>query len=228
MSQKQVYLVIDCETGGLNALENPITEIALKAIEKDTYKEINQYTTLIKPYADLKIEPEALKRTGITQEMLNSGRPMKLVIETIKEFCKSLTPVGDRGANKPIIVGHNVTFDIRFLKKAFELYNEVLFGHVSASTEDIKGAAPREGEINVIDTLTLSRELWGEKVKLTLGICCQRIGVSFTDSHRAMNDVNSTVKLLEFLIERLKSEAKVTKTVMKDVKRVVHREFFEY
>ena len=205
---KQKYLILDCETGGLNPLENPITEIAMIAVDKDTFREVNRWETFVRPYADLKLTKEALRGTGITMEQINNGKQLKNFVEMMIKFMDSISPKNDRGGrNNPLIVGHNVGFDIRFIRTAFSFVDKDLYDYVDASVEAIdklynpvKNA--REGDINRIDTLTLSRELWNDGGRHRLSDCCQRIGYEHIDSHRAMPDVIATKALLEYLITR--------------------------
>lgn len=211
---KQCYVIVDCETGGLNPLENPITEIAILAVDKETFKEVNRWETFVRPYAELDYNPQALKGTGITLEMINGGKLIKNVVEILIKFFLNVTPPHDKGRNRPILVGHNVGFDIRFIAKAFELCDKELYDYVDASTEDKQ--PPREGYVNCLDTYKLARELWRDGGKLNLTACCKRIGVDLIDGHRAMADVVSTWRLLEYLIRRLRADTNVkNKSVIK-------------
>jgi len=211
---KQCYVIVDCETGGLNPLEDPITEIAVLAVDKESFGEINRWETFVRGYADLKYHPDALKGTGVTMEMINSGKLIKNVVEILIKFFSNITPPHDKGRNKPLLVGHNVGFDIRFIQKAFELCDKQLYDYVDASIEERQ--PPREGYVNCIDTYKLARETWRDGGKLNLSACCKRIGVDLVDGHRAMNDVISTWRLVEYLIKRLRADSSTkNKSVIK-------------
>jgi len=203
---KQRYIILDCETGGLNCLENPITEIAMIAVDRVKFEEVNRWETFVKPYADLVISPKALQMTGISMDQINSGKSVDKMVDVMIKFFESVTPPHDRGRNKPLIVGHNVGFDIRFISKAFELVDKQLYNYVSSSAEDKYN--PREGDIGRLDTMYLSREHWKDDGKFSLFACCKRIGIDIIDSHRAMNDVLATWKLLEFLMTRFSVDKK--------------------
>lgn len=200
---KQHWLILDCETGGLNPLENPVTEIAMIAVDKVDFRVVNQWETLIKPYAELVVTKEALENTGMTMSDINGGRPINKVVDIMIQFLENITPSGDRGRNKPLIVGHNVGFDIRFITKMFELADKQLIDYVDSSVEDIEGKKPREGYVNCLDTLRLSRELWKDEGKFTLSDCCRRIGVDHIAAHRAMPDVIATSKLFRYIIDKM-------------------------
>lgn len=211
---KQPYLIIDCETGGLSEYNNPITEIAMIAVDKLTFKELNRWETFVRPYADLKIEKQALQATGITMDMINSGKQLKNMVEMMIKFLESITPKFDKGNNYPIIIGHNPLFDIRFIVKAFEFVDKQLYDYVSSSHED--GEKPKGGMISYLDTCQLSREIWNDGGRFTLTHCCQRIGYNHIDSHRAMPDVIATLRLLEFIMKRMRMDVTTKKSVMKN------------
>ena len=54
--KKANYIIFDCETGGLDPIKNPITQIALLTIDSESLKELNRWETYVKPYDDLVIE----------------------------------------------------------------------------------------------------------------------------------------------------------------------------
>ena len=99
------YVVIDCETTGLNPEYDEIIEFAAAKIRNCEI--VDTFTTLIKPKR--KIDDFIEDLTGITNEMLLGAPTIKEVINDISSF------IGN-----DIIVGHFVHFDIIFL------YDELL------------------------------------------------------------------------------------------------------
>ena len=99
------YVVIDCETTGLNPEYDEIIEFAAAKIRNCEI--VDTFTTLIKPKR--KIDDFIEDLTGITNEMLLGAPTIKEVINDISSF------IGN-----DIIVGHFVHFDINFL------YDELL------------------------------------------------------------------------------------------------------
>jgi DNA polymerase III epsilon subunit family exonuclease len=97
-----VMTVIDLETTGLSAKKNSITEVT--AIQYVNGEEIAKFSTLVQP--NDAITPEVEHLTGITAEMVSGAPPLMMVMNDLLKFM---------GQN-PIIVGHNVTFDLGFLK----------------------------------------------------------------------------------------------------------------
>lgn len=98
-----VFTVIDLETTGLNSKKNAITEIV--AIQFKNGIEIAKFSTLVKPTEPVTPESEAI--TGISQAMVENAPALINVLSDLASFV---------GPN-PILVGHNVGFDIGFLRE---------------------------------------------------------------------------------------------------------------
>lgn len=120
-------IVLDIETTGLKVKEGAeILEIS--AIKYDNKgEEISKFVKKIKPKKDI---PEFItKLTGITYEDMKDAPMIEDVVDEVKLFLGEET-----------IVGHNVEFDLTFIKHFFEI-------------NDIKDYRPK-----TIDTLTLARK----------------------------------------------------------------------
>lgn len=202
------FIVIDCETGGLSADKNPLTEIALVILDYQL-NVIKEYETLIKPYGNLVIGREALEVTKLTIEEINSGKEPKQVVTELIDIFKSLK-VGK--FSKPILVGHNLEkFDIKFISKLFEFHNKNVFDYVEEHMED---------------TMWISREKWGHEESgpdFKLTTCCNRAGIELVDAHRALPDTRSTAQLFVHLMKSLRGEGQIVK---KEEKKV--RELFRF
>jgi DNA polymerase III alpha subunit (gram-positive type) len=194
----QAIVIFDCETGELSCEENPITQIALIAIDSVTLKEINRFECFVKPYENLIIEKEALEGTQVSLSDINRGIEVKELVRVLIKFFESLTPKGDRGKNKPLLAGHNVTFDIAFLSRAFDFCRKDLSEYVHSNNKII----------TYLDTLPLSRIRFSQKGKFRLGLVCERFGIELNDAHGAMNDVVATMKVLLEHIKSLRGESK--------------------
>lgn len=210
---KSNYCVLDCETGGLSPLKNPITQFAAVILDGSSLKEIDRWETYIKPYDNLVIEKQALQATMVSMSDINAGISKKEFVETAKLWFKShqaKTKIAEMG--RLVMVGHNVTFDRGFLDAAFR--------SDGWSCDDYFYP-------NSVDTFPLAKLTWGIKgdEKLNLTACTGYAKIKLTDAHGAMNDVEATANLLRWMVKRLRS-AKTTEDVQKG--RVKGTDFFEF
>lgn len=99
------YCVLDTETTGLSAYYDEIIEIGILRVRNNEI--VDQYSQLIQPESP--IDSFITSLTGITNEMVE-GMP---TINDVKN--ETLTFIGE-----DIIVGHNTSFDMRFLSEGFK------------------------------------------------------------------------------------------------------------
>lgn len=213
---KSNYIVFDCETGGLYEDKNPITQYAAVVLDGSTLKEIDRWETFVKPYDDLVIEQDALDRTMVSMSDINKGVSVKEFISTATEFWETHRAKSKKKEMGRLVpVGHNVTFDIRFLNYALSLQKK----------DDVEfWMYP-----NIIDTFSLAKLAWGinRDEKINLGASCERAKIRLTDAHGAMNDVEATADLLRWYMRKLRAKkgegaAEVTQG------RAKGDEFFEF
>lgn len=194
---KSDYIVLDTETGGLDKYANPMTQFAAVILDGVTLKEVDRWETYIKPYCDLKIEDEALKHTFVSMTDIKAGVKLDLWAKTFVSFCKQHQHTAkSKEMGRLVIVGHNIPFDIGFIKVALmlagydEIYDDLIFP-------------------NFIDTFDLAKMMWGvgkdRDEKLNLSACCERAGIKITDAHGAMNDVEATSALFKYFIKKLRA-----------------------
>lgn len=100
---------IDIETTGLDE-DAEIIEIALIKVG---YFSTQVYKTKIRPLFPSKIHPKAREINGYSEEKWKNAPMPAAVANDIAKFCASCT-----------FVGHNVTFDIKFLKKFLKTYSD--------------------------------------------------------------------------------------------------------
>ena len=122
------------------------------------------------------IPQKVVEVTNITDEMVKDA-------ETIdKVFPKMLDFISDS-----VLVAHNADFDIGFLK-----YNAKELGYKLENT--------------YIDTLRLSKELFPNFKKYKLGVIAENLGIKVEVAHRALDDVDTTVKVLNVMFDMLKKK----------------------
>lgn len=175
-------IAFDLETTGLDAKTNRIIEFGGIKLQIDNNGKITSGEELhlyINP--DDSLSEKITEITGITPEFLADKPSEKDVFDQIYSF------VGD----KPILLGHNVKFDIRFLENTYQRYG--------------KSLKPS----GILDTLDMSRDCLGtlvENHKLATVAGYYGIDAKF---HSAIEDIRATVIVAEQFIPEY-AEANVT------------------
>lgn len=187
--RKANYIIFDCETGGLEREKNPITQIALLALDCITLKEIGRLEFFIKPYDDLVIEKVALNVTGLRMADIKAGLDKKVAVAELSKFFKKCSP-NNRPENRPIMIAHNEPFDIGFIESLFKRSNRDVWKFINS---------------NRGDTQVLAKMAFPDADSLKLGKVAEKAGVKLKDAHKAMNDVVATAQVLKFFINRLRN-----------------------
>ena len=170
------YCVLDLETTGLSAKTEKITEIGIMKIQNGEV--IDKFAEFVNP--EKHIPQRVQEVTNITDEMVKDSPKIEELFPKVLEFIKG-----------SVLVAHNATFDIGFLKNvAKELGYEFDFTYV--------------------DTLPLSRKIYPELKKHKLGKIAEHLGIKVEVAHRALDDVDTTVKVLKFMMEELKKRGAKT------------------
>ena len=163
------FVVFDVETTGLSVLGGDrIVEIAgvkIKGCEK-----IDEFSSFINPQRDIPIESQNIH--GISHEMIKDAPLSQEVLPKLIDF------IG--GA---CLVGHNVSFDLKFL-----CYELALAGR------KLHQATP------AVDTLKMARKLIPYLSNYRLGHLANSLGVKVKVTHRALDDVNLTTSILKHLL----------------------------
>ena len=169
--QTMNYCFLDLETTGLEHDKDSILETSFVITDSDL-NEITRFDKVILP-TKTPLTPFVTHLTGITpQEVEKKGKHWKDVLPEI------IKKIGDA-----TIVGHNIDFDIRFLKE---------------------NGVPLEKNKR-IDTHELARILLPGDESFSLEAITQRFHLSHKDAHRAMSDVVACIQLWPILIEKLKT-----------------------
>lgn len=164
------FCVIDFETTGGSPAACAITEVG--AVKLRGGECLGTYQTLVNP--GQAIPPEITVLTGITQAMVLPAPRIEAVLPSLVDF------IGDA-----VIVGHNVRFDLGFLRAALERDQRPALGNRS------------------VDTVALARRLVRDEVpNCRLGTLASRFRLDHQPSHRALDDALATGDLLHLLLER--------------------------
>lgn len=122
------------------------------------------------------IPQRVVEVTNITDDMVKDAETIDKVMPKILEF------VGDS-----VLVAHNADFDIGFLK-----YNAQNLGLKLENT--------------YLDTLRLAKDLFPDYKKYKLGKIAENLGIKVEVAHRALDDVDTTVKVLNVMLKMLKDK----------------------
>jgi DNA polymerase III epsilon subunit-like protein len=215
-------ICLDFETGGLDAQKQAITQIAFISFEASTFKEINRYESYVSPYGNYQYEDKALEMTGVTYEKIESGKDIRTVVKEISELFSEANTSGH--TKKPILLGHNIPFDISFLQQIFAFTKTDLSKYFDGKKDFYGNFSP-----NYLDTLYMSKAMWANDEsmqKFKLENCCSKAGVDLVDAHSALNDVVATKELFMYLINNMRSEASISTS--EDIKKTKFRTTFQF
>lgn len=168
---------VDVETTGLTPDKGArVCEIALLRSEGE--REVARFESLVHPQQS--IPPEVIAVHGITDTMVAEAPVFATLLPDIRDLLQ--------GA---VVVGHNVHFDLRFLRHEW---------HAGG------GELP---ECAAIDTLALARTYF-DFPQNGLGAIAASLGIVHTAAHRAMGDVLATWEVLQHLVVELRRRGPVT------------------
>jgi ATP-dependent DNA helicase DinG len=158
------YVAIDVETTGLDPERDTIIEVAAIAFRDNEI--LDEFTSLVNPHREI---PAFITRlTGIDQAMVEDAPSMFSLRSNLRRI------MGDH-----VLVGHNVEFDLAFLK------------------------AERLGVGNHrVDTVTLASILLPQAGRYKLELLAQYLNLPAARNHRAHSDAEQTVELFLALKEK--------------------------
>lgn len=163
------FCVVDLETTGGSPRDSEITEIG--AVKVRGGEVDGTFHTLVDP--GVPIPPFITMLTGITHTMVIEAPRIDAVLPAFLEFC------GDA-----IVVGHNVRFDLGFLRAAASRLGYPDFDNRS------------------VDTAALARRLVRQDVRnLKLSTLAAHFRSPVTPTHRALDDARATMHVFHGLLE---------------------------
>jgi DNA polymerase-3 subunit alpha (Gram-positive type) len=130
------------------------------------------------------IPARVVEVTNITDYMVQDAETIDKVFPKILEFIEG-----------SVLVAHNAEFDIGFLK-----HNAKQLGY--------------EFDFTYLDTLSLARDLFPDYKTYKLGRIAKNLGIKVEVAHRALDDVDTTVKVFNIMLDMLKERGAQT---LKDI-----------
>ena len=126
------------------------------------------------------IPERVVEVTNITDDMVRDAETIDKVFPKVLEF------LGDS-----VIVAHNASFDVGFLK-----HNAKELGY--------------DFDYTFVDTLSLARKIYPNLKKYKLGKIAEFLNIKVEVAHRALDDVDTTVKVLNEMMKVLKKRGAKT------------------
>ena len=166
------WVAIDTETTGMDPAEARVIEIACVWLEADG--SVGRKSWLVDPGRP--IPAEAVAVHGITDEAVRGKPAFAAIAHELLEALEARVPVA-----------YNADFD-----RAFLLAELGRAGVLGARTPP----AVRRG-VEWIDPLVWARELFKYEKGFSLGEMCARVGVSLATAHRATDDAEAALGLLQ-------------------------------
>ncbi|MBT1165167.1 PolC-type DNA polymerase III [Bifidobacterium felsineum] len=167
------YVTLDLETTGFYPNRCAITEIG--AVRVRDGRIVDQFQALVNPLRPIPRQITAL--TGISDAMVADLDPID---DVLPRFIAWLADSQSESIAEPI-VGHNVSFDLRFLD-----YNTRHITGMPFSCMDY-------------DTMQISRVLFPEFKHHRLADLIVRFGIADNEEHRALSDAIQTQECLEWM-----------------------------
>lgn len=184
-------VVIDVETGGFNAQQDALLEIAAVLVDFDENGLLKPTQTLhyhVEPFAGANIEQAAIDFNGIDPESPLRGAVSESL--ALKEMFKPIRKAQKAaGCQRSVLVGHNANFDHSFMMAAVER------GHIKRN--------PFHPFVS-FDTTSLAALTLGQTVLVK---ACQAAGIAFDpkQAHSAIYDTERTAELFCWMINEWKT-----------------------
>lgn len=182
-------VVIDVETAGFNYENDALLEIAAIFLKIDDRGFLSPEETLsfhVLPFQGANLDPAALEFTGI----IDPYHPFRFAVEEKQALHKIFNRIDkaltQHQCKKAILVGHNSTFDLSFVKAASQRcgFKKTPFHPFST-----------------LDTVSLSALALGQTV-LARALECAKIEFDHAQAHSATYDAEKTADLFCYIVNR--------------------------
>ncbi|MCS7221048.1 MAG: helicase C-terminal domain-containing protein [Anaerolineae bacterium] len=159
---RPTFVALDLETTGLDPERDRIIEIGVVRFQSDG--EIQTWSTLVNPGCP--IPPRIEQLTGISNAAVSRAPTLPMVLPSLRRF------VGDA-----TLIGHNLAFDLSFLRQA-----------------DFLTRNP------TVDTFTLAAIVLPRQKSYALSALAEFLNVKLSTAHRALADAQAAAELFRALI----------------------------
>lgn len=167
-------LVIDVETTGINPSVDTIVQLAALILDKDNLEICHEFSSFIRPESS--ISENAKATHGLDENALRNAENSCDVLLKFQNFAPPTV----------LLAGHNVSFDVNFLKKAYTRCN-LSFPF----------------DYHTIDIWSIAFFMLGASdVKLetySLSVLANYFGIARSEKHDALEDVRVSAHILKSL-----------------------------
>ncbi len=170
------YIIFDLETTGLSAANDRITEIG--AVRVRGMEVLDSFDQFVNP--GMSIPPDITRLTGITDAMVADAPEEAEALKRFFAFC----------GNCNILVAHNASFDMGFLKAAMN-------------------RCQIKRKLSNIDTLIMARALYPQLKKHKLDVVAAHLGIKQHNHHRADDDARVLAEIFIKMLAKLVDEKQV-------------------
>ncbi|MBE9548840.1 MAG: ribonuclease T [Proteobacteria bacterium] len=188
-------VVVDVETGGFNSETDALLEIAatiLRLDESGTLFPAETYSCHVEPFEGANIEQAALDVTGIRLD-----HPFRMAVDEKEALTKIFLPIRQElkltRCTRAVLVGHNPSFDLGFVKAAV------------ARTQMKRNPFHA---FSTFDTATLAGLAYGQTV-LARAVKAAEIEWEESQAHSAIYDTERTADLFCKIINRWSTLSKL-------------------
>ena len=179
--RERSVVAFDCETTGLKVEKgHNIIEIAL--VKHNPDGSVEEWSSLVKPTK--RISPSNQAIHGISPSMVEQAPTFDAIYPQLQAFIKDC-----------ILVAHNSTFDVGFLKTEAERHN------LPVISEDL-----------VVDTLAMSRRFFGFP-RNNLSVVSHRFHLMTPHAHRALPDARNTIYIFWSMLNDIEQRTEKQLTV---------------
>lgn len=183
-------VVVDVETGGFDARNNALLEVAAVILEMDSTGKLqikDSFTKNIQPFEGAVVEQSALEFTGI--DIYDSEREAEEEGEAVRDIFRPIRrEVTETGCTRAVMVAHNAHFDLGFINAAVDR-NQIKRNPFHP--------------FSCFDTSSLAGLAYGQTV---LAKACQAADIAFDnqDAHSALYDATKTAELFCTIVNKWK------------------------
>jgi ribonuclease T len=181
-------VVVDIETGGVNAATDAMLQIAATLVHMEADGRLYRgetHTHHVQPFEGANLDPKSLEFNGIDPD-----HPLRMAVPEDEALREIFLPIREQiratGCNRAVLVGHNAWFDLGFLNAAVN-----------------RCAIKRNPfhPFSCFDTATLSGLAFGQTV-LARGIAAAGIEWDPREAHSAIYDAEKTAELFCDIVNR--------------------------